>query len=88
MRIALLFVGTAVVLAACGPTKPARDKAYFTAHVQERAQALSDCRNNPGQLGATPDCVNAIQSDAEAEHYRVFHPAAPPPPGVTNAGHL
>lgn len=88
MRVALILVGSALVLAACGPAKPTRDKAYFTAHTQERAQALSDCRNNPGQLGATPDCVNAIQSDADAEHDRVFRPAAPPQPGVTNAGHL
>ena len=88
MRVVIFVIGAALVLAACGPTKPTRDKAYFTAHAEERAQALADCRNNPGQLGATPDCVNAIQSDADAEHDRVFHGAAPPPAGATNAGHL
>jgi hypothetical protein len=94
MRVPLFVIGTALAvalalaLAACGANKPTRDKAYFTAHARERAQVLADCRNDPGQHGATADCASAIQSDADAEHDRVFHGAARQPPGVANAGHL
>jgi len=88
MRATVAVLGLALALVACGPAKPIRDKAYFTAHPQERTQTIMGCRNNPGGLGAPPDCTNAIRSDADAEHDRVFHGAAPAPPGVTNTDHL
>ncbi len=78
-----------LALASCGraPT-PAHDKGYFTAHPAVRTQTLLDCRSDPGGLGAGANCVNATQSDADAEHERVFHGAPPRPLGVTNANHL
>jgi hypothetical protein len=78
-----------LVLASCGRSgTPINDKAYFTAHPEARIQTLLDCRNDPGGLGAGANCINAAQSDADAEHERVFHGAASRPSGVTNANHL
>lgn len=49
---------------------------------------LEMCRADPGRLGGQPNCVNAVQSDADAEHDRVFHGAPPRATGVNNASHL
>jgi len=89
MRRILILVGLATLgLSACGRAVPSHDKAYFAAHAQERGQVLVACRNDPGRLGETPNCVNALQADADAEHERVFHGAPPPAPGVRNPGRL
>ena len=90
MRPLLIVLSAAagLALAACQPTPPVHDKAYFTAHPDERAQALAECRADPGRLSGTSNCVNAIQSDAEAEHQRVFHSPPPKARGVNNPDHL
>ena len=89
MRVTVfVLAGTALCLAACNQPAASHDKAYFTAHPQERARTLVTCRNDPGQTGAGPNCVNAIRSDADAEHDRVFHSAPPVVPGVNNTGHM
>ena len=84
----VLSLTAGLALAACQPAVIVHDKAYFAGHPTERAQTLAACRNDPGQLGGTPNCVNALQADADAEHERVFHGAAPPAAGVNNANHL
>ena len=90
MRAVLIVLSLAagLALAGCQPAAIVHDKAYFAGHPAERAQSLAACRNDPGQLGGTPNCVNAIQADADAEHERVFHSAPPAAPGVNNASHL
>lgn len=84
----ILALAGGLGLAACQPEAPVHDKAYFTAHPDERAEVLSDCRKDPGRLDGTPNCINAIQSDADAEHARVFHGPPPKAPGVNNPDHL
>ena len=88
MKLALALMATGFALASCGPPAEDHDKAYYSANPQARAKTLARCRNDPGAMSAQPDCVNAIGSDADAEHQRVFHTSAPPSQGVTNAGHL
>ena len=89
MRIALFTLATAsLCLTACNQTSVSHDKAYFTAHPQERAETLSACRNDSGRMGTDPDCANAIHSDADAEHERVFHSTPPAAAGVNNTGHM
>jgi hypothetical protein len=86
--LVILTLGAGFALAACQPAAPVHDKAYFAGHPTERAQALAACRNDPGQLGGSPNCVNAIQADGDAEHERVFHGPPPKAPGVNNPSHL
>ena len=90
MRAVLIVLSLAagLALAACQPAAIVHDKTYFAGHPAERSQILAACRNDPGQLGGTPNCVNAIQADADAEHQRVFHSTPSPAPGVNNASHL
>jgi hypothetical protein len=84
----ILSLSAACVLAGCQPAAPVHDKAYFAGHAQERGQTLAACRNDPGGIGGTPNCVNALLADADAEHERVFHSPPPPAPGVNNSAHL
>lgn len=89
MRTIFILLATASLgLVSCERSLPSRDKAFFTAHPQERAQTLAACRNDSGRLGGTTNCTNALQSDADAEHERVFHSAPTRTPGVTNTGHM
>lgn len=89
MRINFIVLAAATLgLASCDRPLSTHDKAFFTAHPQERAQTLAECRNDSGRLGETANCTNALQSDADAEHERVFHAAPPPASGVTHSGHM
>jgi hypothetical protein len=39
---------------------------WYKAHNAERHSMLTKCHNNPGQLGATPNCINASRADASS----------------------
>ncbi|WP_232322093.1 EexN family lipoprotein [Methylomonas lenta] len=39
---------------------------WYKAHNTERHSMLTKCHNNPGQLGATPNCINASRADASS----------------------
>ena len=43
---------------------------YYAEHKDERNAKLHECRNNPGELKKTPNCINA----AEAAHRAMFDP--------------
>lgn len=39
---------------------------WYKAHQAERAAILAKCKDNPGQLAATPNCVNASRAESSA----------------------
>ncbi len=39
---------------------------WYKAHDAERHSMLTKCHNNPGQIGATPNCINASRADASS----------------------
>ena len=39
---------------------------WYKANKTERAAVLVECRNNPGELSKTPNCVNASRADSSA----------------------
>jgi hypothetical protein len=79
MRYGRLLLAGAVVasLGACSPQAPVHDKAFYAAHADERAQAISACQADPGRLAATPNCLNAQSADADA-HAAHFYDAPKP----------
>ena len=87
MRILLLLATAAVVLASCGPAEPVHDKTYWRAHDDERATKLAACRNDPGKLAASPNCVNAQAADADA-HADKFYEVEKPASRVQSPGSL
>jgi len=64
----LLLVGAAV-LAGCNKEtpEPVQTVDWYKAHKPERLATIEKCRNNPGQLAGTPNCINASRADAQAE---------------------
>ena len=39
---------------------------WFKSHTSERKTVLAECRDNPGELSLTPNCVNATAADDAA----------------------
>jgi predicted Fe-S protein YdhL (DUF1289 family) len=76
--IILMAVGVLSVMAGCkedktdtadNTTKGAAPEAvqtveWYKAHNTERNTVLTKCRNNPGSIGATPNCINASRADS------------------------
>jgi hypothetical protein len=67
MRIttSILLVAVTAALAGCNePNNSQRTNAvgWFLDHRDELAMALKGCRDNPGELGKTPNCINANEA--------------------------
>jgi hypothetical protein len=77
----------AAALAACSPTEPSHDEAYYAANAAERATKLAACQNDPGKMAATPNCVNAQAADADA-HTKNFYDVQKPAARVQQPGRL
>ncbi|MBV9509531.1 MAG: EexN family lipoprotein [Caulobacteraceae bacterium] len=77
----------AASLAACSAPAPTHDKAYYLANPGDRAKTLAACRGDPGKLGNTPNCVNAVAAAGEAESQR-FWTVKKPPSRVANPNSL
>ena len=62
-RIALLFA-FAVALSGCDEAAKPETKTigWFIDHRNELTVTLKACRDNPGDLGKTPNCVNANEA--------------------------
>ena len=86
--VGLLLGVAALSLAGCGAPEATHDRAYFVDHPDDRARALVRCHNDPGRLSATPNCLNALAAESDAEHDRAFHGARPTTGGVSRPDHL
>ena len=89
MRAVQVVIAGAVLLAlaACSQPMPIRDKAYYLAHPTDRLADVTACRNNPGALASTPNCVNAAAATADIERDH-FWAIKKPKSRVTNPGAL
>ena len=67
------FLGlAALMLAGCNLAGPPRDKAFYLAHDDERGAMLERCRNDPGGLGKSANCVNALAAAGAVESNRLW----------------
>ena len=67
MRIAIsiLLVAVAAALAGCGEANNSQQTntvGWFFDHRDELQATLKACRDNPGERGNTPDCINANEA--------------------------
>ena len=76
-RLGLLSL-IAVGVAGCTPAAPARDKAYYLAHTADRGAMHERCRNDPGGVGKTVNCENALAATAAVESRRFWDVKKPP----------
>lgn len=71
MKKAITLVGL-VLLAGCSqPTTPTITVEEFLADEALLAEHVEKCHNNPGELGQTPNCVNAAAADGKARLERM-----------------
>jgi hypothetical protein len=68
VRMCLGFVVTAISAAGCAPVpdRSTRTVDYYTGHTQERQTMIDECKNDPGELAGSPNCINAMASARRA----------------------
>jgi hypothetical protein len=62
----LLTVSAALMLnlIGCEKAEEVRTVEWYREHKAERQEQIKKCSNNPGQLAATPNCMNAGQAES------------------------
>ena len=61
----LLLVAATISLTGCNDAdtaRPTKTVSWLFEHRDELAVALKACRDNPGELGKTPTCINANEA--------------------------
>lgn len=86
--VGFLLGVAALSLAGCGAPEATHDRAYFAGHPDARTEALEQCRNDPGRLGGTPNCLNALAAESDVEYERAFHGRRPSSGGAARPDHL
>ncbi len=67
--VMMLAAVAALALAGCKEDKPqevVQTVEWFKEHKAEREAQLAKCKSNPGELAATPNCVNASRADSSS----------------------
>ncbi|OLK23340.1 EexN family lipoprotein [Xanthomonas oryzae] len=80
-KLSIVLV-VAAVLAGCGENTPVQTVDWYKAHDTERKAMIAKCKADPGELAASPNCINAQQAQNEKELSRRGFLKLPP----VNAG--
>jgi hypothetical protein len=65
MKKPLMLLVLASSLVGCKEEK-VRDVQYYLDHPEELKEQVAKCLNNPGELGSTPNCQNALTAEARS----------------------
>lgn len=57
-KLSIILV-VAAVLAGCGEKTPVQTVDWYKTHDAERLTMIEKCTDNPGELAASPNCINA-----------------------------
>jgi hypothetical protein len=63
--ISMVMVAVLSILSGCQEEKPVdvvQTVDWYKANKAERLEMLAKCKNNPGELAATPNCINASRA--------------------------
>lgn len=52
-----------MVLSFAGYSEEVKKVNYYKQHSTERKAKIDECKNNPGELRGTPNCVNALTAE-------------------------
>lgn len=64
LLVAVLMLAGVAGCKVDGPADQVQTVDWYKAHPAERAAVLAKCKDNPGQLAATPNCVNATRAES------------------------
>ncbi|RBD68908.1 hypothetical protein BRM19_21965 [Xanthomonas oryzae pv. oryzae] len=59
-----------LLLAGCGDSEPTHTVAEYKADKELRVSTLAACKNNPGDKGLSPNCINAGHAENEMMNAR------------------
>ena len=59
------FIVMTGILSACHPTEPTHSVEWFKENRPALKDALAKCNSNPGELAATPNCINASRAQGD-----------------------
>ncbi|MDH2348536.1 MULTISPECIES: EexN family lipoprotein [unclassified Bradyrhizobium] len=65
IKASVLVIAVAIALAGCNESdriQQTKTVSWFFEHRDELQAKLKACRDNPGERGNTPDCVNANEA--------------------------
>ncbi|MDP1593298.1 MAG: EexN family lipoprotein [Gallionella sp.] len=62
----LLFLA-AIALVGCKDNDPVQTVDWYKANAPERAAMRAKCKDNPGELAASPNCINANRAETAVD---------------------
>jgi hypothetical protein len=65
LKTSILVIAVAATLTGCNEAdrgEQTKTVGWFLDHRDELAVAIKACRDNPGELGKTPNCINANEA--------------------------
>ncbi|MCO8590377.1 EexN family lipoprotein [Burkholderia multivorans] len=65
-------------LAGCGESTPVQTVDWYKTHDTQRKDMIAKCKSSPGELAASPNCINAQQAQNEKELSRRGYLKLPP----------
>lgn len=68
----------ALSLVGCGADTPVQTVDGYKPHDAERKEMIARCKSNPGELTASPNCINAQQAQNEKDLSRRGYLKLPP----------
>ena len=66
-KLSTLLLLAAVALAGCNETDPVQTDDWYKTNAPERAAMLAKCKTNPGELAASPNCINANRAETAVD---------------------
>lgn len=64
MKMSLFwYLLASVLVARVAYAEPTHTVDWYQQHTTERQVLLKECRSNPGELGNTPNCINAEKAE-------------------------
>lgn len=65
-KICILALTLSIFLTACNKNEEVVQTVdWYKSHKVEREEVIAKCTDNPGELAATPNCVNASQAASD-----------------------
>ena len=66
-KLSALLLLAAVVLAGCNEKDPVQTVDWYKTNAPARAAMLTKCKANPGELAASPNCINANRAETAVD---------------------
>jgi len=63
----MTMLAISLALAACSREAPTQPVSWYKEHEAERVEMLASCKDNPGERGLSPNCINAQKAQNELD---------------------